>query len=189
MKKLLLIGLIILSTLNCKAQIIPIEEYIDYRDNEIEIPDGAYIKDVNNLLDKFIGTWEGTYNNKTYKFYITEITKSYLEISEDKLLIRYKITDTDGNVIENTTALPSDNTLVIKGRYLDKSKYTYVFYYQGKNSDCGQNGDVFISVYGTNNTKMKLFLQVSGEIWSGADCPDTPIAQILPTEQMELIKQ
>ncbi|RPD94041.1 hypothetical protein EGM88_12675 [Aureibaculum marinum] len=189
---LIIIVSLSLTTLSCKAQqIIPVENAVNYRNSEGGLmgdKDYVYVKDVNNLLNKFVGTWQGIYDNKTFEFNVVKITEDDGELKEDKLIMRYKITDSESNVIEDVTSLPNDDTLVMNGGYIAKSG-SYVFYYQGKNSDCGQNGDVFISVYGTNHTKMKLFLQVSGEIWSGADCPDTPIPQILPTEQMELIKQ
>lgn len=186
MKKILFIGFIILSTLSCKAQIIPIEEHKNYLNNEIEIPDGAYIKDVNHLLDKFVGVWKGTYNNKNYEFRITQFTDSFLGISVDELLMRYKITSLNGTIIEDTTTLPNDAVHVIEGDYLDKSKFTYVLNYIGKNSKCGQHGDVFISVYGVNNTKMQLFLHVYGET---VDCITGDTEQILPLDQMDLVKQ
>lgn len=79
------IGCLILTIFGCKAQIIPVEEYRNYLDNEIEIPDGAYIKDVNNLLDKYVGTWIGVQNSKTYEFRISKLTESFLGITMDEL--------------------------------------------------------------------------------------------------------
>lgn len=99
MKNIIMITFLSLTALSCKAQIIPIEEDINYRTNEIEIPDGAYIKDVNNLLDKFIGTWTGTFDNKSYEFGITKQTVSFLGISIDRLIIKYVITDNVTNQV------------------------------------------------------------------------------------------
>lgn len=53
MKKVIILGLIIITTLSCKAQfIIPLEEVRKYMDADNGIPDVAYLKDVNLLLDK-----------------------------------------------------------------------------------------------------------------------------------------
>ena len=67
----------LITALSCKAQIIPIEEQINYMNNEIEIPDGAYIKDVNNLFNKYVGIWIGTHNNKTFELHIEKSTKYF----------------------------------------------------------------------------------------------------------------
>jgi hypothetical protein len=183
MKKILFIGLIILSTISCKAQVIAVENFKDYPH---ELTEGTHVKDINNVLGKFVGTWKGTYNNKNYEFRIIKYTRTSTKrnLKFDKLLIRYKITDTNNTVIEDTTTLPNDSMFVIKGSYLTNHG-SYVLYYQGKNYKCGQNGDIFMGVYGTNNTKMKLFLSVDGEMY---DCTK-PAQQILPTKSMELTKQ
>ena len=120
MKNILLIGFIILGTISCKAQIIAVENYNNYNN---DLPDGAYIKDVNNVLGKFTGTWKGTYNNKNYEFRIIKYTEdnTKLKYKEDLLLIRYKITDSNGTVLEDTTTLANESPYVIKGSYLNKS--------------------------------------------------------------------
>lgn len=189
MKKIVVIGLLTLSVISCKAQnILPIEDVVNYHNSETGIPQSiTQIKDVNGLLNKFIGTWKGTYNNKTYEFRVTKHTRqsSTRNLSEEQLLIRYKITDTNNTIIEDTTILPNDSMFVIKGSYYDTTDGGYVLYYQGKDYKCGQNGNVFISTYGTNDSKLQLFLAVDGEMY---DCT-TPAQQILPTKSMELTKQ
>ena len=77
MKQILLILLATISVLSCKAQVIPVQNSIGYLIIDTNIPDGTYLKDIDNLFDKFIGTWTGTRNNKNYEFIITEITTEY----------------------------------------------------------------------------------------------------------------
>jgi hypothetical protein len=186
MKKTLFIGLLILSTIGCKAQIIAVESFNNYSN---DLPDGAYIKDVNNVLGKFIGTWKGTYNNNNYQFRIVKYTRisSVRNLKFDKLLIRYKITDTNGTIIEDTTSVLNDSPYIINGSYYETNG-TYVLHYQGRLYECGQNGDLFITVNSTNTTKMRLGLYVDGDMIG--DCPNGPAQQILPTTGgMELTKQ
>lgn len=45
--------LIIVSIMSCKAQ----SPIVDINDRQSELVDGAYLKDVYNELDKFVGTW------------------------------------------------------------------------------------------------------------------------------------
>lgn len=188
MIKILLITLVILTALNCKAQIIPIEEDINYRINEIEIPDGAYIKDVNHLLDKFVGTWIGTFDNKSYEFGITKLTESFLGISKDRLIIKYVITDNITNqVIADTTTLPNDNSLIITGDYLAANGEVYHSDYRGFESKCGQNGYITMAVI-NNGSQMNFGLSVKGEIFDMNNCPNGPAAQVIP-ETIILTKQ
>jgi hypothetical protein len=183
MKNIIFIIFCFLAIVSCKAQIIAVEGFEDYPN---ELPDGAYIKDVNNVLNKFVGTWKGTYNNKNYEF---EVTK-YTRISEirplkfDKLLIRYKIIDTSGNIVVNTLNVSNDDKYIIRGSYLAKSG-SYVLSYVGLNAKCGQNGSVFINAYNTD--KMELFLQVNGEMYQ--ECTTGAVEQVLPTDWIDLTKQ
>jgi hypothetical protein len=140
-------------------------------------------------LGKFVGTWKGTYNNKNYEFRVVKFTRdnTKLKYKEDLLLIRYKITDINNTVLEDTTTLPNDSKYVIEGSYYETNG-TYVLYYQGKDYKCGQNGNVFISVNGTNTSKMRFGLYPHNDILG--DCPNGLVSQILPTKGgMELTKQ
>jgi hypothetical protein len=89
MKKMLIIGLFILVNLSCKSQaIVPVETRIDYIHTGDGVPETiTYFKDVNNLLDKYVGVWKGTLNNINYEFKITKITNKLGRITEDRLLI------------------------------------------------------------------------------------------------------
>ena len=190
MKTLIISISLILASLTCKAQqILPLEKAIEYRDSDIEIPDGTYLKDINGLLNKYIGTWKGTYNNKNYTFIVTKIKKDFLDISKDKLLIRYLITATTGSILEDTRTLPDTNLLVIEGDYLSNDKKYYVLNYFGKNTTCGQSGEVFIStITSSGNKQMKLFLAPYQDLIDRSVCP-TLATQILPTKSMILNKQ
>ncbi len=186
MKKIILLGCFILSIVSCKAQIIPIEEEVYYIDNQIEVTEGTYFKDVNNLLDKFVGTWTGVYDNKNYEFIITETTiqTEVTLISYDELRIRYKITDASGTVIEDTTQLPNDSFYVINGTYMSQTG-SYISSYNGYESNCGQSGDVYISVSNSTLGEMWLFLFPDVK----PRYSDCTVEQVLPTDTMILTKQ
>ncbi len=168
---------------SCKAQIIAVEDYKNY---DMDLEDGAYIKDVNNVLTKFVGIWKGTYQSKNFEFRIIKETINYLGIKEDALFMRYKITDSNGNVIEDVLSLPNDDGYVMQNGYVSETG-SYVFSYIGRDMACGQNGWVFAGLYGVDNKNMQLFLAVKGENYP--ECNTGTAEQILPMEQMELIKQ
>ena len=121
---ILIISLLVIYS--CKAQIqqsqniIPIENYLNYPN---DIPDETYLKDVNHLFDKFIGTWVGTFNNKNYEITIQQYLyqSNIRPILIDELLLRYKVTDINGNVLADTTTLPDDSVYVIEGRYFHEN--------------------------------------------------------------------
>jgi hypothetical protein len=190
MKKIIIIGIIIITTLSCNAQqIIPIEKIIDYRRTETGLPEGLiYLKDVNNLLDKYVGIWKGTYDSKKYEFRITKFTETRERVKEDILLIRYIITEANGTEIENTTMLPDNNYLVVRGDYIDRS--SYLLTYIGKKGNCGQSGTIFISTsIKSNYNQMLLSLEPEQMLISAKDCPNGRAQQIIPHEQIILSKE
>ena len=187
-KRLLCLLIVVFGFLNCKAQhIIPVEDAVNHFNDENGLlgdKGSVYVKDINNVLGKFVGYWAGNYNGKNYLFRISKITKDYGEVKKDLLIMRYTITASNGTVIENTLNL-ADNKVYTTGGYLAKSG-SYVFYYQGKDSDCGQNGSIFTRVLeSSNGTKIKLYLEVEGEMW---DCT-TEVPQTMPTDWLEVTKQ
>ncbi len=183
MKKILFIIGLLHITLSCKTQMIPIEEHIHYLDNEIEIPDGTYIKDVNNKLDKFVGVWRGQYNKRNYEFKVIKIIhhSRVRDFMRDKLMIKYKITKMNGDIIENTMGVSDISDLIIDGRYLSQSG-AYVLYYHGKDAICGQSGDIYISVHQSNHNKMSFKLLPEGDIVLEEDCPNGEAEQYFPIE-------
>lgn len=181
MKNILIIAFLVFSTLSCKAQIIPIQNEINNRNNEIEVPNGTYYKDVNNLFDKYIGTWIGTSNNKNYEFIVSKTLyqSEVRPLSRDILILKYRIIDnTNNQVILDTSILPDTSPLVIDGNYLDTNGETYHLDYWGVEGMCGQNGYISIAVI-NNETQMNLSYSVNGEMSS--DCPNGQSEQIMPT--------
>lgn len=183
MKKIIFIIGVLLISISCKAQIIPVEEHINYLDNEIEIPDGSYIKDINNKLGKFVGVWKGVYNNRNYEFRVSKVvhTSKIRDLKIDKLKIKYKITEMNGDVVEDTTGIIGDSYLIITGLYLSSSG-AYVLYYQGRDSSCGQNGDLFINLMHNTIDKMVVYKAGLQEHTIEGDCPNGEAEQYFPIE-------
>lgn len=188
MKKILILALFIAINTSCKAQILPIEKLIDYISQGQGAPEGTtYIKDINNLRDRFTGVWKGSYNNYNYEIRIVKRTRHFI-LDHDQILIRYKITKMNGEIIEDTSALSDDSPYVISSRYL--RKLTYVMTYEGRESKCGQRGELFITPQKTTNYKtMKLFLAPDQDFILQSECPNGSAKQVFPLQQMELTKQ
>lgn len=195
MKKLIVI-VSILVAFSCKAQlnptgVIPIEDFENYQG---EVPDGTYIKDVNQLLDKYTGSWEGTFEGKLYEISIVPEKITYLGIDEDILLLRYKITGEDNQELINTLNI-SSGTRVVKGTSIEDGgepgEY-YVLDYFGEESQCGQKGNIYLTISQNNPDQMRLFLAPSNEYIVKSKCPDGSAQQLFPTDpgnQLYLTKQ
>jgi hypothetical protein len=192
MKKTIMIGCMLLIALSCRAQqIVPVEKSIGYMEAQNGIPKGTYLKDVNNLFNKYLGTWKGSFDNKNYTFVITMFKHEFLGVTEDKLLIRYLITDSSGAIIEDTRSLPNGSPKVIHGNYFAKDTSYYACNYSGKESLCGQKGTVFIYIKNnTNNTQMYLGLEPDKDMLLEQNCPGLKLAtQLLPINGMTITKQ
>lgn len=99
-----ILTVLLLSTFACKAQ-TPI---IDIGDKYTELVDGAYLKDVNNQLDKFVGTWVYTNGNTSLTITFQKKTQVYNDSwYEDLLVGEYKYVE-DGvekiNTLSNLNA-------------------------------------------------------------------------------------
>jgi hypothetical protein len=191
LKKTIMLGYMLLIALSCRAQqIVPVERSIDYMIAGNGIPEGTYLKDTNNLLPKYLGTWKGTFEGKNYTFVVTKHTYKPNNVTYDILLIRYLITSSNGTVIEDTRNLPNDSPYVIKGYYFSKDISYYVSNYTGREVLCGQHGKIFIRIKNASNTMMSLVLSPDKDMISEQDCPGLKSAvQLFPIKGMMLTKQ
>lgn len=190
MKNIITLIIVLVGTLSCKAQqvIIPVEKAIEYRDADSGVPDGVYLKDINGLLNKYLGTWKGTVDNKNYTFVIIKYKNNLSRgVSQDELMIRYLITTSNGTVIEDTRSLSDDSSYVIKGDYFNKTASYYVSSYMGKNADCGQSGNLFITGTKLPN-QIKLFLIPDKVMINIQNCPGQKAAdKLLPVDNEVLL--
>lgn len=98
-------------------------------------------KDINHILDKFLGVWKGSCNAGRCKGFLYEIhiekgvqTTMLPEYTEEILYLRYRVVDEKGNELFNSLEIKDKtNRGVIKGAYLGNIKGTgYVFNYFGE---------------------------------------------------------
>ena len=84
MKKIIIILILGIQFLNCKAQnpIVPIQNQ-----GGIDYAIGTYFKDTNNYLDPFVGTWKYTNGTTSLKFVIQKVIMSHNGFEYNDLLI------------------------------------------------------------------------------------------------------
>ncbi|MDA8595478.1 hypothetical protein N9L20_03260, partial [Flavobacteriaceae bacterium] len=75
---------------------VSLEEYEYSYQNDIIIPDGSYLKDINNTLDRFEGTYTGSHKNWSYNVKLTKHVnrKTSRGFFEDFVTFEYTITNT-----------------------------------------------------------------------------------------------
>ena len=100
MKSVLL--LIIFAVVSCKSQqILPINTALD------NIPNNAQVKDLNNELNPYIGTYKANFEGNEITLFITkEENKLEKRVSKqfyrDALIIKYIIKNTNGLILQDT---------------------------------------------------------------------------------------
>ncbi|NMR35203.1 hypothetical protein HIO71_13515 [Chryseobacterium aquaticum] len=150
MKKIILF-IIFTFTISCQAQTYPLRTY------GIEFPKDSYVKDTNNELLDYEGTWKGTWNNKTIfvTFKKIKFYKSYLDYRayfNDIIVGKFKVIDSNGVILYDNTSLP-DNKAKIKGSNFKKVDNKYSLIYIDPDL-CSMSGSVYINF--TDATKTKL---------------------------------
>lgn len=104
--KNIIILLILILTISCKAQTIGLETRVK------DIPIGAYVKDQNNEMDKYIGTWQFTNGTDVLTIILQKKTHVFDgEYYEDLLVGEYSFIS-NGIEIVNTLPLLNDTTII-----------------------------------------------------------------------------
>lgn len=113
MKKIFYILLLSLSFINCKAQTISMTTT-----NYNNIPNGAYIKDLDGKLNSFAGTWKWTNGSDEFILKLVKVemynSSGLNEYYEDKIMGGYKFTQSGIEIVNtltfNTSFNPNDIT-------------------------------------------------------------------------------
>ncbi len=147
------------------------------------------VKDINNVLDKYVGTWIGESNGKKVTFFITEITQVnnvlQRETKFDILVIKHK-TEIGNVIIDDTTGLEDTNPLVINGYYIDEKGY-YVLNYTSRESDCAQSGRIYIEIDNSTGNLISTLIRKS-EFVNPEICDGVDVYKFIP-ENFTLIRQ
>jgi hypothetical protein len=162
MKNIILI-ICVLFTFSCKSQTYPLRTYTD-------VPDDSYLKDIPNELQDYTGVWKATWNNKIIFLNISKETNKYkqsLNIYMDYLIIKFKVTDTAGNILFDNTNIPDDKAKINGSGFKELENKYYLGY--GDIDLCGKWG--LISINFTDLTHSKLnWIYSEQENWLESDC-------------------
>lgn len=181
----------LLITLNANCQVtttLPMSSY-DY-------PNGAYLKDLNNELSYWEGTWEGTINNKKYTFVFTKFiqhltgeTNDYYY--QDEIRGKYKVLDLATNqILYDNLSVNNYNDYSILGLVIRDGDFT--FWFQDVESKCYNSVQFHLQKINgqPNQVKYCYFRFLDYQNW---DCTNysnqTSIPMFLPQEELIFIKQ
>ncbi|MEA1849074.1 DUF6705 family protein [Chryseobacterium sp. MHB01] len=147
MKNLLLLFILCISCSYPKAQeqIVPLGTKGWSEEN-------MYYKDLDHELDPFVGTWQGTFQGKTFVINFTKI-KYHFTISNyysDMIVGRYKLLDGNGNELYSTYNLSPTRSKVKSISFIDYKTKLYLIF-----TDKCIEGDILIHF--TNYEKTQLY--------------------------------
>ena len=183
-----LLFILITSFISCTAQTVSLEQAA-YCDTDPNCPNYIYAKDINNSLNKYVGTWKGTLSGKIYEL---KFNKGLFEMMGDKrdvLKGRLRITDANSNILYNTFNETDDEKTNFGGLNYTGDLQYYLMHFSGPGTEgCINRGTVYLSINTTDPTKMSFIYLLSYDITSG-ECPSTFVSTIPQKQRIYLTKQ
>lgn len=114
------------------------------------------MKDTNNELPDYEGTWTGVWNNKTFYISFKRISNKYdshFKYSKDLLSGKFKVVNSDYNILFDNTIVSDDNAKINGGKFV-KDKFEYSFSYYDKDL-CRTRGYITISFTDSSKTQLQ----------------------------------
>lgn len=150
MKNTLIIITFILTSF-FKAQTYPLRTYST-------VPSDSYIKDLDNELLSYEGTWATQWGGKTFSINLKKVKKYFTHLDNnpyfmDVLIGKFKVTDSNGSILFDNTPISDDDAKIVGGKFFSPSSTKYSLHYLDIEI-CGMNGLIMINF--TDATKTKL---------------------------------
>lgn len=194
MRKLIFVAFVFLGLVGCKTseKILPIESFetstIVKKHSNLK---NIYFKDVNGVFEKYVGTWSGVQDGKSFELEITAYNAQEEDrdasvfggIKYDRLLMQYKVTDVSGNILRNTLNHPLEmgNPYTSIGQYFsgeDASVYNMA-YVVHKNEDCKYFALMRI---GLINNETQLEVIINPNVFKKNNCEEIASNPLFPIE-------
>ncbi|WP_326981188.1 DUF6705 family protein [Chryseobacterium sp. MYb264] len=128
MKKIISVITFVFSLIYCKAQ----EQIFPLTTMNNELPPNSYIKDTENQLPVFEGTWKGTSDNKTFtvvfkkvKFFDTLAQKN--PYYKDILWGKFQLKDAEGKILFDNLSVEDQYSKIQGMRIHPSGKYELVY--------------------------------------------------------------
>ncbi|WP_370899576.1 DUF6705 family protein [Chryseobacterium gossypii] len=178
--------LIMLNIISCKAQqTFPLLTSID------NIPNLSHLKDTNNELQSFTGTYSATYNGNQITLFISKENDKLFntrgkQIYKDILSIRYIIKNSSGAVLQDTQnkVFQPDLLHTIYSLWVTENGTKVSFNYAGTNCSVGWGKIILKKV---NTTQLSWEYRPNDITTTESQCPSTLDTTIYLPETKDLI--
>nr|WP_317129889.1 DUF6705 family protein [Chryseobacterium binzhouense] len=130
-----------------------------------------YLKDTQNELNDYVGTWKANWNDRTIYVYITKQVKHYDWTGEyyvDNLVIKFKTITNNGTVLFDNTYLP-DAQVKIYGLMFGKADDRYSLTYIDPDL-CYTSGNIRINFNNPTKTQLQWNYFQNKYEWLDSDC-------------------
>ena len=162
---------IILLANSLNAQIISLDQYYYFQTHKhqenLSLPDNlTEIRDLNNVLQPYVGVWRGSISNqRTLEIHTSVATvPTFDNVLIDRLQTRYKITDANNIVLYETLSIADNNHInIIESDLVNPNGNIINFY--AEVGDCGRVNDLYYkyipAVAGVSVEKLELLNYLS----------------------------
>ncbi|HCR76549.1 MAG TPA: hypothetical protein DIW37_09140 [Chryseobacterium sp.] len=152
MKKVLIITSLGIALFYNAQQILPLTT------KNYNVPLNAYIKDIDNQLPDFEGTWKGTWNNKTFiinfkKVKYHETFAQQNPYDKDLLFGKFQVKDANGKILFDNLSV-KDIYSKIQGMHINPSGKYELMYMDPEL--CNKVGTIMIGFNNPTKTELKF---------------------------------
>lgn len=176
----------IISMTACKAQEYPLNS------SYMNLPDNSYLKDLNNELSPYVGTYKANFGGNEITLFITQQNHKLFDLKvkkyyQDVLSVAYIVKNSSGNVLQNTQNMnfqPNQLRFTMYSTKTKSSQNTVIFYYGGTNCSVGW-GDVILKKI--DSTQISWEYRPNDIILDDSKCPPGTDINIYLPETKDLI--
>jgi hypothetical protein len=143
---------LILFFINSYSQIVPL--------NSIETPQGAYEKDLDNILPFWVGTWKGTSNNVEYTFVFDLYPETSINNGlgssyfRDELVVKFSVKNLVNNEILYSD-LNITNVNDYKINFLSNIGSDYYFSFNDDLVNCNNSAEFVVGKFSNNSNQFE----------------------------------
>jgi hypothetical protein len=184
--------LLALLALSCKSQTVSLEQAAQCQENPNCPRDYKYVKDINNTLNKYVGTWKGTYNGRVYEMKFNKsLYYDFDGFTRDEITGRLRIMTT-GNIpltIFDNFNEPDNKKTRFSGLGLTNDLQGYRMIFGGPfTSGCMNRGTIALRINANSPNQMRVMYQSAQDIVVG-ECPTTFSPTFTENQEIFLTRQ
>lgn len=167
---------------SCVAQTVSLETMSQCNVQAQECPVAMYVKDINNSLNKYIGTWTGSLEGKNYEFNFVKKENIGESQKWDMLVGMLKITNANGVVeFDNSGNTGSEVEKGFWGFNFQKDLKAYMMKFFGNKLGCIDYGFSYLRIKPETPNNMSILFLPDNDI-ATQDCSN--FKTTIPTKKL-----